>query len=113
MKKLSKFIYFLTTLIFFIAINFYLSNLIVYKLLAGWDYSNQFINLVFVKNTGAAFSIMQNSTSFLIVLSIIAILLTIYYIIRNIENLFMKEIFCISILLAGILGNLYERIIFG
>lgn len=117
MKKVSKFIYFLTTLAFFIAVDFYLSNLIIFKVATGWanewNASNKFINLVAVNNTGAAFSIMQNSTKFLIVLSIIAILLTIYYIIKNIETLFVKEILCISILLAGISGNLYERLFFG
>lgn len=113
MKKLSKFIYFLTTLIFFIGINFYISNLIMHKIANGESYSNSFMNLVFVKNTGAAFSILQNSTTFLIVLSIIALLFALYYIIKNIENLYIKELFCTSILISGIFGNLCERVYFG
>lgn len=113
MKKLSKFIYFLITLVFFIGANFYLSNLIVHEVSSGKNYSNSFMRLVFEKNTGAAFSILQNSTTFLIVLSIIALLFAIYYVIKNLESLYMKELFCTSILLSGIFGNLYERVHFG
>jgi len=113
MKKNSKLLYLLITISFFVGINSYFSNLIASNLSAGWIYSNEFINLIFVKNTGAAFSLLQNSTNFLIAISIISVFLILYYIVRNIETLLMKEIFCSSILLAGILGNLYERIFFG
>ena len=117
LKRASKFIYFLITLSFFVGVNLYCSNLIVNKVSNGWasgqSFSNNLVDFIYVKNTGAAFSIMQNSTNFLIILSSIAILLMIYYIIKNIDSLFMKEVFCISLLMAGILGNLYERVFFG
>ena len=113
MKKLSNLIYFFVTFIFFVGVDFYLSNLIVSKLSSGWVFSNDIINLIYIKNTGAAFSILQNSTVVLIVISILALLLMLYYIIKNLDNLLMKELLCLSLLMAGIFGNLYERLVFG
>jgi len=113
LKKLSKFAYFFVTLSFFVGVNLYASEYIVHKISRGLIHSNGLIDFIYVKNTGAAFSIMQHSTTFLIVLSIIALGLIFYYIMKNIETIVMKEIFCISLLMSGILGNLYERIFFG
>lgn len=113
MKKTSKATYFIAVFTLLMTANFYFSNLIVSKLSHGWAFSNKFINLLYVKNTGAAFSIMQNSTLFLIILSVIALSLIIYYILKNIEILSAKELFCVAFLVSGITGNLYERIAFG
>lgn len=112
-KKQSNFIYFLTTFVFFACTNLYFSNLIVKKLSSGWTYSNNLINLIYIKNTGAAFSIMQHSTKVLIAISLIAIILMVYYILKNMETLLMKEIMFLSLLMAGIFGNLCERLAFG
>lgn len=113
MKKTSNFIYFLATLFLLIGINIYSSSLIANKLSNGWTYSNSLINLVYIKNTGAAFSIMQHSTKILIAISVIALVIMLYYVITNLEKILMKEIFCLSLLMAGMIGNLYERVIFG
>lgn len=113
MKKQSNFIYFLVTFAFFTCVDFYFSNLIVHKLSSGWTYSNGFVNLNYIENTGAAFSVMQNNTTVLIVISFLALILMLYYIIKNLENLLMKELLCLSLLMAGIFGNLYERLVFG
>src|ERR1035437_5802752 len=113
MQKNSKLLYLIITISFFMGVSLYFSNLIASKVSAGWIYSGGLVNFVFVKNTGAAFSLMENSTKFLILISIISVFLILFYIVRNIETLLLKEIFCSSILLAGILGNLYERISFG
>jgi len=56
---------------------------------------------------------MQHSTVFLIILSVIAIIAGIYYGIKHIESLQKKEIICLSLFLAGISGNLCERLYFG
>ena len=113
MKKISKFKYFLTTFLFFMCFNFYFSNLVSYKLAQGWHFSNSLVRIIYVENTGAAFSILQNSTIFLIILSVIAFLAIIYYIIKNLEAVEVKEIFFLSFLISGILGNLSERLILG
>ena len=113
MKKPSKFIYFLVAFSFFTLLNFYFSNLISYKLAHGWQFSSSLIKLIYVENTGAAFSLMQNSTNFLIILSIIALLMIFYFAIKNLENLYFKGFLFLSILTSGILGNLVERLLFG
>ncbi len=113
MKKTSNFIYFFITFLFFTFSNLYFSSLISYKLSQGWHFSNSLINVVYAKNTGASFSIMQNSTNVLIILSIIALLAIFYYVIKNLGKTKMKELFFISFLTAGIAGNLFERILLG
>lgn len=113
MKKLNKFIYFLVIFLGFTCLNFYFSNLFSYKLSQGWHFSNALLNMIYVENAGAAFSILQNSTNFLIFISIIALLGIFYYIIKYSKSIYMKEVFFLSFLTAGILGNLYERLFFG
>lgn len=113
MKKLSNFIYFCITFLFLTFINIYFSALIVHKLSNGWGISNKFFRIIYAENTGAAFSIMQNSTNILIVISVIAIFAIFYYVIRHLYSATKKEFLFLSFLTAGILGNLYERVFFG
>lgn len=113
MKRNNKFIWFLLLFLIFNFINFYFSNLILQKVKNIGSFSFGFINFTYIKNYGAAFSIMQNSKTFLILISIIAIIAMLYYIIKNIENILIKEAFFLIILLSGICGNLYERMTFG
>lgn len=113
MSKKSKLVYFLLTSAFFIWVNFYCSDLITYKLDSGWRFSNSFLTLVYVENTGAAFSLLQNSTHFLIILSIIALMVIFYLTWKNIENINFSGFLFLSILTAGITGNMVERLILG
>jgi len=113
MKKLSNFIYFGITLLFFSFVDFYFSNLISQKLAHGWHSVGPIFKIVYVENTGAAFSIMQNSTTFLIILSVLALVGIVYFVIKNIENLYMRDLLFVSFLTSGILGNLYERAFLG
>jgi len=113
MSKLNKLIYFTITLLFFGFVDLHFSNLISAKVLSGWQFSNSMLNIIYIKNTGAAFSILQNSTAFLIVISIVALMVMFYFVLKNLDNVLSRDIFFLSILTAGILGNLYERVLFG
>ncbi len=113
MKKLNNFTYFCTTFLLLASANLYLSNLIVERLSQGYNFSTKFIRIIYTENTGAAFSIMQNSTNILIVISIIALFGIFYYVIKNLALSSKKELFFLSFLTAGILGNLCERIFLG
>jgi len=113
MKKLSNSIYFGITLVFFSFLDFHFSNLISQKLAHGWHSVGPIFKIVYVENTGAAFSILQNSTTFLIILSILAIVGIFYFVVKNIETLYMRELLFVSFLTAGILGNLSERLFLG
>lgn len=70
-----------------------------------------FFSINFVKNTGAAFSILQGYTIVFIVISIIAIyIIDKRYINDNMKRL---ETYSISLLIGGIIGNLIDRVIYG
>lgn len=113
MKKRSNFIYFFVSFIFLSFVDFYYSQIITTKLLSGWRFSSKFINIIYAENTGAAFSIMRDYTEFLTALSMIAIVAIIFYVLKNLETAGKKEIFFLSFLAAGILGNFYERVSLG
>lgn len=113
MNKASKFIYFIVCYVFFIFTNLYLSNVLVDNLTHGFEMSNQVFSLNYIKNTGAAFSILQDSRELLIILSMIALVLLFLHVMNHLKNISLKTCFFIAILSAGIAGNLHERIVYG
>lgn len=113
MHKASKFIYFAVCYIFFIFTDLYLSQILVDKLVNGFALSNPVFALNYVKNTGAAFSILQDSRELLIILSMIALVLLALHVINHLKSISLKSCFFIALLSAGIAGNLHERIAFG
>ena len=113
MEKAIKFIYFAVCYAFFIFVDIYLSNELVSMLTHGYKLSNPVFTLNYIKNTGAAFSILQDSRELLIILSVIALVLLAMHVIKHIKSISLKSIFFISLLSAGIAGNLHERIIYG
>lgn len=111
MSKTSKIIYFFVSILFFIAFDRYFSSILlnyVDKLP-----QNPVLDLISIQNTGAAFSILQNSKVFLITFSAIAILGIIFYTIKHIKNASGFAIFWVALLISGIYCNLYERITLG
>jgi len=112
MNKISKIIYFFIATIFFIGFDVYFTELILNDLRYK-HINNQIFDLVFVQNTGAAFSIFEDARLFLIIFSIIALLLIIIYTIKHSEKFSTMTTFWMSILSAGIICNLVERIAFG
>lgn len=113
MSKASKFIYFIVCYVFFIFTNLYLSNVLVDNLTHGFEMSNPVFSLNYIKNTGAAFSILQDSRELLIILSMIALVLLFLHVINHLKSISLKICFYIAILSAGIAGNLHERIVYG
>ena len=111
-KKISKIIYLIVCFVFFLISDLYLSDLLVKNITRGYAFSSNIISLNYVKNTGAAFSILNDSREFLIILSVVALAAIFWYILKHIKSISMKAIFFVSILAAGIAGNLHERIIF-
>lgn len=71
-----------------------------------------FFSITLVHNTGAAFSILNNSTIILIIIGILALIGLIFYI-KKIEKIDNVDIFTYSLLMGGIVGNLIDRIIHG
>ena len=65
-----------------------------------------------VHNYGAAFSIFSGNRFFLIIVSIFALILLYHFMLKN-KNLRSLEVTTYSLLIGGILGNLFDRIIYG
>lgn len=73
---------------------------------------NHFLNITYVKNTGAAWSILSSNTFLITIISIIIIVGIIFYI-RKYSNQRKLEIIAYAMLLGGSIGNLFNRIING
>ncbi len=70
------------------------------------------LSLEKVYNTGAAFSILENNTFFLILISCFAVFLISFFIFRSKEKLGYCEIFALGLICGGALGNLFDRLIY-
>lgn len=112
MSKTSKISYFILSIVFFIFFDMYFTSLII-QTLKNKTISNSLYELVFIQNTGAAFSILKDYPEFLIIFSFFIILLIAIYVFKIIEKLSMFSLYWISILISGISCNLYERISLG
>lgn len=73
---------------------------------------NNFFNITYVKNTGAAFSILQGSQTLLIIITVLTILLINYFLTKD-KNVNKFETITYGLLLGGIYGNLIDRILYG
>ena len=69
-----------------------------------------FFSLTYVINDGAAFSILEGKQILLIILGILVLIFLIYYIFK--EELTNYKVIYYSLLIGGISGNLYDRIIY-
>lgn len=103
-KKAFLFLFTTSILVFF---SFFIRNLVISNF-NNFDF--KIFTVDYVKNYGAAFSILHTHTSILIVISICILLLTLYYIFVNLSNLTKLEFSFSSILTAGIICNLSERL---
>lgn len=71
-----------------------------------------FFYLTYVKNDGAAFSMFSGSRIFLIIVAVIVLIILIRSIIMD-KKIKKIDILSYSLILAGIIGNLIDRIIIG
>ena len=111
MNKISKIIYFVISVVLFFVFDLYFSNLLINSRLSYSE--NNLLDIVFVQNTGAAFSLLDNAPFILIIFAIFAMLMIIIYGVRNVEKFSTLACFWTAMLVAGIGCNLYERLAFG
>jgi len=71
-----------------------------------------FLSISNVHNYGAAFSILYGNRIFLIIVSIFALLAVYYFMLKN-KSLSKIDISIYSLLVGGILGNMFDRIVYG
>ena len=74
---------------------------------------NGIFHLTLVHNRGAAFGILRNQLPFFIIVSFIAIILIIAGLKNSGKNKFSLYKLSLNLMLAGILGNLIDRLLFG
>ena len=80
------------------------------KLNAEIEVIPNFFSIVFVKNKGAAFSILQDQKIFLVIISLLVLFFLNRYIDKN--KLFNKySIISLGFIIGGIIGNLLDRLI--
>lgn len=73
---------------------------------------NNFFYISNVHNYGAAFSVLYGNRIFLVIVSVITLVLVYYFLLKN-KKFDWFNIILYSLLIGGILGNLFDRIIYG
>lgn len=79
---------------------------------SGFEIIKDVLNIHLVHNTGAAFSILSGNRLLLIAISVITLIFFIVFLFNQ-NNVKDLEVFTYSMLLGGILGNLFDRIFRG
>lgn len=109
---MKKFILILSTLLMFIdqlIKYFVIHNLELYKSI---KLIPNFFYITFVKNDGAAFSILRGNRWLLIAIGIIALMFMIKLIIMD-KKITKIDVVSYSLVIGGILGNLVDRVLYG
>lgn len=73
---------------------------------------NNFFNITYVRNTGAAWSILSGNVLLLIMISVVALVVIYYYLIKD-KELNKIDVVSYSMLIGGIIGNLIDRVVHG
>lgn len=84
-------------------------NLVLYESI---NIISNFFNITYVRNNGAAFSILNGSRLFLIIIAVIALYFIYQILIKN-QKLSKLNIMINSLLISGIIGNMFDRIVRG
>lgn len=92
-----------------------LDQLTKYLIRSGMELNNSvpvidgILHLTYIQNTGAAFSILQNKTIFLVILQIIVIAIVLGVLIKRRKKDHWCLLLSLSLIVAGGLGNLIDR----
>lgn len=70
-----------------------------------------FFYLTYVRNTGSAFSLFEDKQMLILLITVIALFYINKYL--NKENLKKYEMISYSLITGGILGNLFDRLVYG
>ena len=99
-------------IIILIMIDFVIKYLIRtnFKILDTYTIIKNFFYLTYVKNTGAAFSVLENNMLFIIFMSIILLIYLMYCL--NKTKLEILQQVSLILIIAGVIGNLIDRVFF-
>ncbi len=107
-----KYLFFIVCFAFWMFLALFASKLIVDNVTSGHHYSNALFSLTYLKNSGAAFSLLENAREFLIIVSIVASTLLFLYVHNN-KGIHLISVSFVALLCAGIMANCHERIVLG
>jgi len=110
-NNLNPIVYFIVCLIAMILFDFMVTNHILHNIFLSEDF--KFVDITYVRNTGAAFSSFAHATTLLIWISVIAVLGILYELFKDISKYTLPMYFLCAMLTAGIFCNTYERITLG
>jgi signal peptidase II len=88
---------------------------LILRLISPYEAHNvvpNFFSLVNVTNTGAAFGSFRGNNTFFIAVSIVALLVVTVLLVRRRQPDMCRDL-SLALLLAGILGNLTDRLLYG
>lgn len=92
-----------------------LSKYLIITCLSVGSYINvidNFFRIAYVKNVGAAFSLLEGKTIFLILFTLLVLFLGVFFL-RKKTDYKKLDILIYSLIIGGIIGNLIDRIIYG
>lgn len=112
-KKIFKIISLVCIVLLILSLDLYSKYLIEENIKLGEsiDIIKNFFSLTYVRNFGAAFSLFSGKVNILVLLSWAILLYLIYEIYSNFKIPYYS--YFLSIIIGGLLGNLYDRIVFG
>ena len=98
--------------IFFFLIDFFSKQIVTHALVLNKSIKviDNFFYLTYVKNTGAAWSILEDQRILLLIISVLALYIIHKFI--NKEDLSKVEGLSYGMIIGGILGNLLDRIVY-
>lgn len=106
-RRLKKITIFVLLTLIFCSFSIFCKNIFI-ELLNNRDFG--FFTIDYIKNYGAAFNILHTKTTFLVIISTCILLFTLFYIIKTITNFTKQDFIFTSMLCAGIICNLTERL---
>lgn len=110
MNKYKNMLCFFILTALFCAFSLFIRDIVI----SGYNNFECFLfKIDYIKNYGAAFSLFHTHTAFLVVVSVLILMAAFYYIFSNICKFTLRDIFFSSVLCAGIICNLSERIVDG
>lgn len=71
------------------------------------------LDITYIHNYGAAFSILQNKQTFLILFTSVAMLAIVAYVIKEKSKLLSAEVAALAFIVGGGIGNLVDRVTHG
>lgn len=109
----NKITYLFLTFGVFVFANIYLSDFIIENYSDGLFIDNPILNITYIRNSGAAFSILSQYPFVIIAISVTILVSMFAFLLKHANTMSFYGIFWIDIILSGIFCNLLQRIQFG